>query len=220
MFLLRINLHHHGGITMSFARSRVVNRHGLHGAPILPLMRPGHIMAHDAPETGVVFRHESGHGAYGHLSGQSPDEGFKHQGEAALGPSPGNADLLHLVLRALHARHTRTQIRRVLPEVQMPPALHLVIIQWTELRADRRTAFAPPPPLRCPHTKTCSPHRRLPNRCAQPSKVKPIPKPKQKVCFDPFLSLPLRPPRSPLNLAKTPSFWISGPANIFRGLWS
>ena len=35
--------------------------------------------------------------------------------------------------------------------------------------------------------------------------MKRIPKPKQKVCFDPFLSLPLRPPPcSPLNLAKTP----------------
>ncbi len=87
-----------------------------------------HVMVEDAPNQGVVFADQTGGRQDGHGLNKLNDEGFKQQGEAAVGSGPRHVDAVDAAAGTLDARGTGVEVGLVLEEVQVAPSENVGVV--------------------------------------------------------------------------------------------
>ena len=97
------------------------------------------IVADDPPQPGVVLANHPRCRGDRHVADQRHDVAFEQQREAAALARPRHAHFLDPARIATDTWHARVQIRRVLPEVQMPPGQRPRVVHPAPRLATART---------------------------------------------------------------------------------
>ena len=80
-----------------------------------------HVMVEDTPNQGIVFPDQASGSQDGHGLDELQDEGFKQQGEAAVGSGPGYGDAVYAAPGTLDTGSAGVEKGLVLKEVQVAP---------------------------------------------------------------------------------------------------
>src|ERR1035438_208113 len=87
-----------------------------------------HVRVEDAPNAGVVFTDQARGRPDGHGLDELDKEGFKQQGETAVGSGPGDVDAVNAAPGTLDAGGTGVEQGSVLEEVQVAPSESLGVV--------------------------------------------------------------------------------------------
>src|SRR5271170_8081707 len=117
-----------GHVVVAATGSGLINANLRDGGVVGFTARGIHVMVEDAPNQGVVFSDQPGGSQHGHDLDELEDEGFKQQGEAAVGSGPGHGNAVDATSGTLDAWGTGVKKSLMLEEVQMAPCERLGVV--------------------------------------------------------------------------------------------